>query len=61
MRPLPHPALQVIYPKEVMVSIIRWALENDIHVISDEIYANSVFGDLTTPGKPLTKCEGSKP
>lgn len=37
-----------IYSKESMEEMIRWALEKDLHVISDEIYALSAFPGYKT-------------
>lgn len=42
----PHNPTGIIYSKETMRNLIEWALEKGLHVISDEIYALSVF-----PGK----------
>ena len=41
----PHNPLGTIYTKECLKSVIKWANTNDIHVISDEIYALSVYNN----------------
>jgi aspartate/methionine/tyrosine aminotransferase len=37
----------LIYDRETLENMIYWALEKGIHVVSDEIYANSTFPDQT--------------
>lgn len=39
----PHNPLGVCYPPEVIRECIDWARENRIHLVSDEIYAGSVY------------------
>lgn len=39
----PNNPLGIIYPKPVLQEILTWCQSRDIHVISDEIYAGSVF------------------
>ncbi|GAX18731.1 hypothetical protein FisN_26Hh021 [Fistulifera solaris] len=39
----PHNPTGAVYSKEAMQLMIDWALEHDLHVVSDEIYGNSVF------------------
>ena len=41
----PHNPLGVVYPPDRYEALVRWALERGVHVVSDEIYANSVFGE----------------
>lgn len=42
---LSHPQnpLGICYPPEVIKEIIDWCRENEIHLVSDEIYAGSVY------------------
>ena len=44
----PNNPLGVCYPPEVMKECIDWGRERCIHVVSDEIYAGSVFRDGKT-------------
>jgi aspartate/methionine/tyrosine aminotransferase len=39
----PHNPLGICYPPEVVKEIIDWCRENRIHLVSDEIYAGSVY------------------
>lgn len=39
----PNNPLGICYPKEVLSDCISWARENEVHLISDEIYAGSVY------------------
>jgi len=39
----PNNPLGIIYPKSVLQEILAWCQSRDMHVISDEIYAGSVF------------------
>ena len=50
----PHNPLGICYPKAVLESCLRFCSKNDIHFISDEVYALSVFSspDLPNP-KPF--------
>lgn len=39
----PNNPLGIIYPKSVLEEILNWCLSRDVHLISDEIYAGSVY------------------
>eukprot|EP00577_Skeletonema_sp_RCC1716_P008692 CAMPEP_0113388966 /NCGR_PEP_ID=MMETSP0013_2-20120614/9369_1 /TAXON_ID=2843 ORGANISM="Skeletonema costatum, Strain 1716" /NCGR_SAMPLE_ID=MMETSP0013_2 /ASSEMBLY_ACC=CAM_ASM_000158 /LENGTH=691 /DNA_ID=CAMNT_0000271999 /DNA_START=158 /DNA_END=2233 /DNA_ORIENTATION=- /assembly_acc=CAM_ASM_000158 len=39
----PNNPLGICYPPEVMAECIEWCRENEVHLISDEIYAGSVY------------------
>jgi len=39
----PNNPLGICYPEEVLSNCISWARENKVHLISDEIYAGSVY------------------
>lgn len=39
----PNNPLGICYPKEVVSECISWAKENKVHLVSDEIYAGSVY------------------
>lgn len=39
----PNNPLGIIYPKSVLEETLQWCLSRDIHLISDEIYAGSVY------------------
>lgn len=43
----PNNPLGICYPKEVVAECVAWAKERAVHLVSDEIYAGSVY----TPGK----------
>ena len=40
----PHNPLGICYPRSVLDSLVLWATERSMHVVSDEIYAGSVHG-----------------
>mmetsp|Transcript_26043 Transcript_26043/g.51958 ORF Transcript_26043/g.51958 Transcript_26043/m.51958 type:complete len:455 (-) Transcript_26043:1386-2750(-) len=40
----PHNPLGLCYPRDVLDSLLSWATERNMHVVSDEIYAGSVHG-----------------
>ena len=44
----PNNPLGVCYPPSVMKECIDWGRENEIHVVSDEIYAGSVYRESAT-------------
>lgn len=39
----PNNPLGIIYPKSVLEDILNWCLSRDVHLVSDEIYAGSVY------------------
>jgi 1-aminocyclopropane-1-carboxylate synthase len=39
----PHNPTGAVYSQQSMQTMIDWALEHELHVVSDEIYGNSVF------------------
>ncbi|GAX10741.1 1-aminocyclopropane-1-carboxylate synthase [Fistulifera solaris] len=41
----PHNPLGICYPPSVVEECIQWCRERQIHLISDEIYAGSVYGE----------------
>ena len=41
----PHNPLGTLYPRTVLVEALKWALSHNVHLISDEIYALSVWGE----------------
>lgn len=43
----PHNPTGIVYSPETMRDMIDWALARDMHVVSDEIYALSVFPGVT--------------
>ena len=43
----PHNPLGIVYREEDVRRCIRWARDNGVHCVVDEIYANSVWGDET--------------
>jgi len=42
-----------VYPKEEIEAIGRWAVENDIWVITDEIYEHLIYGDREHHSMPV--------
>ena len=40
----PHNPLGICYPKHVVQECIDWCKSNKVHLVSDEIYAGSVYG-----------------
>ncbi|KAH6962351.1 pyridoxal phosphate-dependent transferase [Ilyonectria sp. MPI-CAGE-AT-0026] len=55
----PHNPLGRCYPREVLVALMRLCQKYQIHLISDEIYALSVFPnavDASPPPTPFTSC-----
>jgi len=57
----PHNPLGIVYDEELMQSILDWAEENQLHFISDEIYALSIFHqDESSIFRSIASlCEGS--
>ena len=45
----PHNPLGIVYREEDVRRCIRWARDNGVHCVVDEIYANSVWGDEPLP------------
>jgi aspartate/methionine/tyrosine aminotransferase len=45
----PHNPLGRCYPREVIIAYLRFCETHDLHLISDEIYALSVFSSRDTP------------
>lgn len=43
----PNNPLGTVYPRQEIEEIVRWARQARIHVVFDEVYALSVFGDAT--------------
>ncbi|KAL7566484.1 hypothetical protein ACA910_000957 [Epithemia clementina (nom. ined.)] len=41
----PHNPLGICYPKHVIEECIEWCRSNKVHLVSDEIYAGSVYND----------------
>src|SRR5436305_9115641 len=41
-----------VYPPEQVAEIGRWALDNGLWVLTDEIYEHLVYGGLTAPSMP---------
>jgi len=41
----PHNPLGICYPKHVLQECIEWCLQNQVHLVSDEIYAGSVYNN----------------
>ena len=39
----PNNPLGILYPPEALHAMLMWALSHQLHVVSDEVYANSVF------------------
>ena len=52
----PHNPLGIVYREEDVRRCIRWARENGVHCVVDEIYANSVWADEPPLGE-----EGAAP
>ncbi|KAE8393453.1 pyridoxal phosphate-dependent transferase [Aspergillus alliaceus] len=50
----PHNPLGRCYSKEALIEIARFCGQNNIHFISDEIYANSVFEVPNSTAPPFT-------
>ncbi|KAL3777955.1 hypothetical protein ACHAWO_011771 [Cyclotella atomus] len=50
----PNNPLGVCYPPYVMQECIDWCREREVHLISDEIYAGSVYKNTTTLDKEAT-------
>jgi len=48
----PNNPLGICYPPDVMEECIDWCREREVHLISDEIYAGSVYRKEGTEGKP---------
>ncbi|BCJ46168.1 aminotransferase [Actinoplanes ianthinogenes] len=42
-----------VYPREQLAEIGRWALENDLMVVTDEIYEHLVYGDAEFHSLPV--------
>ncbi|KAF5840409.1 pyridoxal phosphate-dependent transferase [Dunaliella salina] len=40
----PNNPCGTIYKPDTVMEIVKWCLKNNVHVVSDEVYANSVFG-----------------
>ncbi len=40
----PHNPLGIVYSTEELAEVLRWAEKRQLHLISDEIYANSIYG-----------------
>ncbi|MBO3749174.1 aminotransferase class I/II-fold pyridoxal phosphate-dependent enzyme [Streptosporangiaceae bacterium NEAU-GS5] len=53
----PHNPLGVVHPRQLLRELAQVAAELDVDVISDEIYANCVFG--RTPFTPMAGLPGS--
>ncbi|GIL83125.1 hypothetical protein Vretimale_11471 [Volvox reticuliferus] len=49
----PNNPLGIMYRRETVVAMLRWCLSRSVHLVSDEIYGNSVFGE----GKSFTSAE----
>ncbi|GLC48246.1 hypothetical protein PLESTB_000075000 [Pleodorina starrii] len=49
----PNNPLGIMYRRETVVEMLRWCLARRVHLVSDEIYGNSVFGE----GKSFTSAE----
>ena len=45
----PHNPLGLIYEREEVEAVMAWAAERGLHVIVDEIYANSVYEPMPLP------------
>ena len=45
----PHNPLGLVYEREEVDAVIEWAGKRGLHVIVDEIYANSIFSPLPPP------------
>ncbi|KXZ54539.1 hypothetical protein GPECTOR_4g604 [Gonium pectorale] len=41
----PNNPLGIMYRRETIVAMLRWCLAREVHLVSDEIYGNSVFGE----------------
>jgi len=60
----PNNPLGICYPKEVLEECISWARQNQVHLISDEIYAGSVYkpsnfhSALTVASDPTNNTKG---
>lgn len=50
----PNNPLGVCYPNHVLLECIEWAEERGIHLISDEIYAGSVYRNPDEDGESVT-------
>lgn len=50
----PHNPLGRCYPQETLVELLRFAASKDIHLISDEIYALSVYKRQDRPSENFT-------
>ncbi|GBG74171.1 hypothetical protein CBR_g17885 [Chara braunii] len=44
----PGNPLGTLYPEETLCELLVWAMEKGLHVLTDEIYANSKFGEHTS-------------
>ena len=44
----PHNPLGICYPSNVLQECIEWAISKEIHIISDEIYAGSIYRNQGT-------------
>lgn len=41
----PHNPLGVVWPADAYAGIVKWGLKRGLHVVSDEVYALSIFDD----------------
>lgn len=48
----PHNPLGRTYPRETLLAYARFCEDRDLHLVSDEIYAMSVYDN---PGRPLSQ------
>ncbi|GLI59990.1 hypothetical protein VaNZ11_002049 [Volvox africanus] len=49
----PNNPLGIMYRRETLVAMLRWSLSRGVHLVSDEIYGNSVFAE----GKSFSSAE----
>ncbi|KAG2483578.1 hypothetical protein HYH03_017585 [Edaphochlamys debaryana] len=45
----PNNPLGIVYKRETVLGMLRWCLSHEVHLISDEIYGNSVWGEAAPP------------
>ena len=45
----PHNPLGLVYEREEVEAVMRWAASHRLHVVVDEVYCNSIFAPLPPP------------